>query len=79
MKYSKGIVIFSLLALLLCVVCRYIFIVNDANIKEKQLAKALKNIKQKKKIITGKHLDLTKDNIKESEDSFFVIINLGVI
>lgn len=44
MKYSKGIVIFSLLALLLCVVCRYIFIVNDANIKEKQLAKALKNI-----------------------------------
>ena len=46
MKYSKGIVIFSLLALLLCVVCRYIFIVNDdANIKEKKLAKALKNIK----------------------------------
>ena len=37
MKYSKEIVIFSLLALLLCVVCRYIFIVNDANIKEKQL------------------------------------------
>lgn len=49
MKYSKEIVIFSLLALLLCVVCRYIFIVNDANIKEKQLAKNLKKYKIEEK------------------------------
>lgn len=65
MKNCKGIVIFSLAALLLCVVGGYIFIVNDANIKAKKLAKALKNYKiEEKELITGKHLDLTKDKIK---------------
>lgn len=66
MKNSKPIVIFSLVALLLCVVGGYAFVVIDANSKAKKLATALKKYEiDEAKLITGEHLDLSKDKLKE--------------
>ena len=65
MKNSKPVVIFSLVALLLCVVGGYIFVTIDANSKADKLAAAIKKYKiDKAELITGKHLDLTKDKLK---------------
>ena len=65
MKSTKPIVIFSLVALLLCVVGGYIFVVIDANSKAKKLATAIKKYEiDEAKLITGEHLDLSKDKLK---------------
>ena len=65
MKNTKPVVIFSLVALLLCVIGGYIFIVIDANSKAEKVAKAINKYEiDKTELVTGKHLDLTKDKLK---------------